>query len=1036
VDLEHGSRSIPEQDQHLSEQYLLHRMPVDAPAAHSPPPPGRWLAPAVLLAGLLLTGFFAAWSWQREAAEQQGRFERRTDRFVQLLAGRVQSYTDTLPGLRVFDGSDLVLNDAEFAQYVEGISLQRRFPGLALTFVAERVRAEQRERFIRSVREDRSRWTGGHPGFDIRPAGVRPEHMVIRHVHPPDAPTFGYDLYDPGQAYRPEVDAALRSGGYVATGPILLARDRGGALVPELTSVVIRAGTYETVLPPATAEERLRLAKGVVGIAFRTVELVRSSIPAELQDFLHVRITDAQAARESRHAAVFDSGWLTPSRTRQADGPVLALTLDVADRRWDIEVGVQQGASPGGFDNATVLALLLGVLLSGSLAAMTHTLVRANAAKAREVHEATAQLQAEKRSVEQSERRYRMLFENSMDAVLRTRPDGRVLAANPAACALFRAGEEQLRDLGRGGMVDASDERLAALIEQRARSGSASGQLRMKRADGSVFEAELSSTTYIDDDGAVSSSLIVRDVTERERAAAQQAELTSILDATPDFVASATPDGELSFLNRAGRRMLGLALDADLAGLRFEHCHPPWAVRAILEVGVPAARRSGVWAGQLAIACADGREVPVSQVIICLRDAQSNVIRMSTVARDLSDLHAAQAQQRELEARLLEAQKMESIGTLAGGVAHDFNNVLAAILGNLSIAREDLAADHPVHKPLALVNQAAVRARSLVQQILAFSRRLPQERLVQPLAPLVEEAIALLRATLPASTQIEAQIAAEPLLAEVDAAQIQQVLLNLCTNAWQALPEQSGRIVVELARAGSGGAVGAAPGQARLRVSDDGCGMDEATRTRIFEPFFTTKPVGQGTGLGLAVVHGIVTASGGRITVDSAPGHGTRIDVFLPLREPIAALPAAAPAMQHGLQQGPLRGRGEHVLLVDDDDVVGLTIEALLQRAGYRVTRVDNGLAAIEAVRDDPQGHDLVITDYNMPGLSGLAVAEQLAAIAPRLPVLITSGYVTEELLARAHGLGVRSVLLKEHSLERLAGAVGEALADPAAGQG
>jgi PAS domain S-box-containing protein len=1029
VDFQHGSGTNPAHDRDLPEQYLHHRMPVDAPAADSPPPPGRWLAPAVLLAGLLLTALFAAWSWQRETAEQQSRFERRVDRFVQVLAGRVQAYTDTLPGLRAFDGSDVVLNDAEFAQYVEAISLPRRFPGLALTFVAERVRAEQRERFITSVREDRTRWTGGHPGFDIRPAGVRPEHMVIRHVHPPDGPTFGYDLYDPGQAYRPEVDAAMRSGGYVATGPILLARDRAGAPEPALTSVVIRAGAYETVLPPATEEERLRLAKGVVGIAFRTSELVRSSIPAELQDYLHVRITDAKAAREGRHAVVFDGDWLAPGRARAAGGPTQRLTLDVADRRWDIEVGVQQGASLGSFDNATALAVLLGALLSGSLAAMTHTLVRAHAAKAREVHEATAQLQAEKRSLEQSERRYRMLFENSMDAVLRTRPDGRVLAANPAACALFRASEAQLRELGRGGMVDPSDERLAALLERRAHSGSASGQLRMRRADGSLFEAELSSTTYVDDDGAVSSSLIVRDVTERERAAAQQAELTSILDATPDFVASATPDGDITFLNRAGRRMLGLAVDADLAGYRFEHCHPPWAVRAILEVGVPAARRSGVWAGQLAIACADGREIAVSQVIICLRDAQGKVTRLSTVARDLSDLHAAQAQQRELEARLLEAQKMESIGTLAGGVAHDFNNVLAAILGNLSIAREDLAADHPVHKPLALVNQAAVRARSLVQQILAFSRRLPQERLVQPLAPLVDEAIALLRATLPASTRIEAHIAAEPLLAEVDAAQIQQVLLNLCTNAWQALPEQSGRIAVELTRAEGGAAVGALPGQARLRVGDDGCGMDEATRARIFEPFFTTKPVGQGTGLGLAVVHGIVTASGGRITVDSAPGHGTRIDVFLPLREPGAALPGAATAMQQESPHGPLRGRGERVLLVDDDDVVGLTTETLLQRAGYQVTRVDSGLAAIEAVRDDPQGHDLVITDYNMPGLSGLAVAEQLASIAPQLPVVITSGYVTEELLGRAHTLGVRGVLLKEHSLERLTGMVRDALA-------
>ncbi len=1000
-------------------------MPVDAPAADPSPAFGRWLAPAVLTAGLLVTAAFAVWSWQREADERHSQFERRVDRFVQSLGSRVQSYMDTLPGLRVFDGSDVVLNDAEFAQYVEAISLQRRFPGLALTFVAERVREDQRERFIASVREDRTRWTGGHPGFDIRPGGVRPEHMVIRHVHPPDDQTFGYDLYDTAQAYRPAVDAALRSGGYVATGPILLARDREGKLLPALTSVVIRAATYETVLPPASPEERERLAKGVVGIAFRTVELVRSSIPAELLDVLHVRIHDVQAQGEGRPATVFDTDWLGPGRTRRDDAATQRLTLEVADRRWEIDVGLQQGAAAGGIESATALALLLGVLLSAALAAVTHTLVRSNAARAREVREATAQLQAEKRSVEQSEQRFRLLFEKSMDAVLRTSTDGRVLAANPAACALFGADEPRLCALGRAGLVDASDPRLPALLAERERSGSVSGQLRMRRTDGSLFEAELSSTTYRDDDGSSISSLIVRDVTDRERATAQQAELTSILDATPDFVGSASTDGQLTFLNRAARRMLGLAADADLAGFHFSNCHPPWAVRTIVEVGLPAARRAGVWAGQMAISCADGREIPVSQVIICHRNAQGEVSRFSTVARDLSDLHAAQAQQRELQTRLQEAQKMESIGTLAGGVAHDFNNVLAAILGNLSIAREDLAADHPVQRPLGLVNQAALRARSLVQQILAFSRRLPQEREVQPLTPLVEESVALLRATLPASVRLDLHLPAEPLFAEVDAAQIQQVLLNLCTNAWQALPGQAGHISVELAVATGDAAGRPTAGQARLRVADDGCGMDEATRARIFEPFFTTKPVGQGTGLGLAVVHGIVTASGGRIEVDSAPGRGTRIDVFLPLRQPAAtdgsASPVAPPA--------PGRGHGERILLVDDDDVVGLTTEALLQRAGYRVTRVDNGLAAIETVREDPQAHALVITDYNMPGLSGLAVAEQIAAFAPQLPVLITSGYVTEELLSRARTLGVRGVLLKEHSLERLAGLVGEALA-------
>ena len=730
---------------------------------------GRWLPLLVLLTGLAMTIAFASWSWHRERGEQLARFDRRVDRFAQALGGRVQSYVDTLPGLRMFDDANATLSDAAFAQYVEGISLQRRFPGLALTFVAERLRGDELAGFVRSVREDRSRQTNGHPDFDVRPPGQRAEHMVIRHVHPAEDGAFGYDLYDPGQGYRAEVDAALRSGSYVATGPIRLARDRFDPISPERTSVVIRAATYRTLLVPASAPERERLAEGVVGIAFRTGELVRSVIPPELEQVLHVHISDRQASEAGQHAEVFDSAWLDRDAKASASGPQRRLTLNVADRRWDVVVGLREGAELHTLDASTALALLLGVLLSTSLAAMTRTLVRAAANEARKVHDATAQLQAEKLSVEQSEQRYRMLFENSLDAVLRTRPDGSVLAANPAACTLFGRAEPELCALGRKGLVDPADPRLGELVEMRERTGRAQGQLRMLRADGSYFEAEVSASTYVDVDGRFTSSLIVRDVTERERTAVRQAQLTAILDATPDFVGSADTQGRLNFLNRAARRMIGLAETDELSAIDFGRCHPAWALRTIVEVGVPAAVRSGVWAGQTAIACADGREIPVSQVIICLRDAQGRITSLATVARDLSDLHAALAQQHALEARLLEAQKMESIGTLAGGVAHDFNNVLAAILGNLSIAREDLGPGHPVQQQLSMAQQAATRARSLVQQILAFSRRLPQERVVQPLAPLVAEALALLRATLPASVQLEARLSDLPLAAEVDA---------------------------------------------------------------------------------------------------------------------------------------------------------------------------------------------------------------------------------------------------------------------------
>ncbi|TXC66494.1 hypothetical protein FSC37_13495 [Piscinibacter aquaticus] len=217
--------------------------------------------------------------------------------------------------------------------------------GTALSFIADRIDGRDRARYAAAVRADRSRRPDGHPHFEIRPPGARPEHMVIRHVHPFDAATFGYDLFDPDRSYRAEVDAALRSGGYVATAPLLLARDRDNPMAPALSSVVIRAATYRTPLPPADEADRLASATGVVGIAFRTAELLRSVIPPEQLNWLHLHIVDVQAEQEGRHALVFDSSWLAPGASRAAGTPVQHYRLPVADREWRVEIGLQPDAA-------------------------------------------------------------------------------------------------------------------------------------------------------------------------------------------------------------------------------------------------------------------------------------------------------------------------------------------------------------------------------------------------------------------------------------------------------------------------------------------------------------------------------------------------------------------------------------------------------------------------------------------------------------------------------------------------------------------
>ena len=421
----------------------------------------------------------------------------------------------------------------------------------------------------------------------------------------------------------------------------------------------------------------------------------------------------------------------------------------------------------------------------------------------------------------------------------------------------------------------------------------------------------------------------------------------------------------------------------------------------------------------------------VSQGRAVGRDADGRVHRAIGTNRDITERKHAEMTQRVLESQLREAQKLQAIGTLAGGIAHDFNNIMAAILGNVAFVRQDVGPAHPAQRYLEQINKAGLRARSLVQQILAFSRQQPSEFVAVSLRPLVEETVAMLRSTVDASVRVRTRLPDATLAVIGNPTQLQQVLLNFGTNAWQALVHGAGTIEVGLAQidfgdgAGAARPVGLEPGShAHLWVRDDGCGMAEATRVRIFEPFFTTKPVGQGTGLGLAVAHGIVEAHGGAITVRSAPGQGSTIDLYLPLVDY-----ETLPMPLETVRSEPLpHGHGEHVLYVDDDEVMALMVQGLLQRLGYRATTNLDARAAIEMVERDPNGYDLVVTDFNMPNCSGLDLVRALARIRPSLPVAISSGYVSDELRSTATDLGVRGVMQKEHTLEELGALVHAAL--------
>ena len=397
---------------------------------------------------------------------------------------------------------------------------------------------------------------------------------------------------------------------------------------------------------------------------------------------------------------------------------------------------------------------------------------------------------------------------------------------------------------------------------------------------------------------------------------------------------------------------------------------------------------------------------------------------------DINERRHAEERRAALETQLREAQKMEAIGTLAGGIAHDFNNILAAIIGNVSAARQDTAIGLSNDASLAQIERAAVRARSLVQQILTFSRMQAQQLHVLALQPVIDESLDMLRATMPAQVELRVSRSGTPVHVRADATQIQQIVMNLCTNAWHALPAGRGRIEVGLAAEASLPAAQADVARtwppallngprAHLWIADNGCGMDEATRARVFEPFFTTKQVGQGTGLGLAVVHGIVSVHGGAIHVDSAPGVGSRFDLWFPLQD----APEQVVESQHGALDAP-PGAGQHVLCVDDDPAMVLMVDGLLRRAGYKVTTFEQPAAALARVRADPGAFDIVVTDFNMPEMNGMELAAAIAGAAPGLPIVVTSGFISDEMRQRAGELHIGALLQKEYTLERLAGIV------------
>ena len=390
------------------------------------------------------------------------------------------------------------------------------------------------------------------------------------------------------------------------------------------------------------------------------------------------------------------------------------------------------------------------------------------------------------------------------------------------------------------------------------------------------------------------------------------------------------------------------------------------------------------------------------------------------------DRDRSEARQKELEARLRQSEKMEAIGTLAGGIAHDYNNILGAILGNGEVALLTLDAESPARRHVEEMVVAGERAAALVEGILLFGRRMDVAHRPVLVQPVIEEAIDMVRATLPAGITIRTRLEAAGAAVPGDATQLHRVAMNLCTNAIQAM-DGTGTLDVALdlveiteGRLVSSGALNAGH-YVRLGIADTGCGMDEATRARIFEPFFTTKAIGQGTGLGLATVHGIVTEQGGGIEVRSQPGAGTTFDAYFALdgaliddankEDPRAAAPHRG-------------GRGEVILFVDDEVPLVRLGEEMLAGMGFEPVGFESSQRALAAFLADPMRFDLMLSDSVMPEITGLMLAAKIHAVRPELPILLMTAHSLPLPAPALCDAGVRAVLKKPLRLRELAAAI------------
>ena len=484
--------------------------------------------------------------------------------------------------------------------------------------------------------------------------------------------------------------------------------------------------------------------------------------------------------------------------------------------------------------------------------------------------------------------------------------------------------------------------------------------------------------------------------------------------------------GRLVFGNSAILRIVEEEREADFTAKTFYQYYSEKDKKLLRTDILPIVMAKGHWKGEIPLLTTKGNLTPTEQNIFLISDEHGAPRMVGNIITDITERKQAEEEKKKLQTQLQQAQKMKSIGTLAGGIAHDFNNILFPIVGYAEMMLDDLPEDSPHKNNTNEILQGAKRATDLVKQILTFSRQADQELKPLKVQLIIKEVLKLIRSSLPSTIEIKQHISNECGLVMADATQIHQVAMNLMTNAYHAMEDEGGKLEVTLK--GVELEIDDLKDQSMtpgayvcLTVADTGPGMDQSVISRIFEPYFTTKEERKGTGLGLAVVHGIVKSYKGDVRVYSEPGEGTAFHVYLPAIQSESEkeeIDAVAP-----VQEGT-----ERILLVDDEESIVSMETQMLERLGYHVTARTSSIEALEAFRAAPDKFDLVITDMTMPNMTGVQLSQKLMEIRSNIPIIICTGFSEQISEDKVKAIGIRRYVMKPVVMREIAKKIREVL--------